>query len=183
MKGNGYATAMIGKWHLGDGAPFHPRARGFDEAVVSTSKHFGFVTTPPTPLKHGEYLADFLTDRAVDFIARHTHRPFFLYVAHLAVHAPLRAKVDHVRKFSAKGSVIGHAAAVYAAMLYGLDESVGRIMSTLKELGLDKTPSSSSRPTTAVPAVTPGPICRFAAGRACCMKAGCASPSSSGGRA
>src|SRR3954451_11937953 len=65
MKDAGYATGMFGKWHLGNNGPFHPGKRGFDEAIVSQGKHFDFVTIPPVEYPKGQYLADFLTDRAV----------------------------------------------------------------------------------------------------------------------
>src|SRR5688500_3447999 len=66
LKDAGYATAMFGKWHLGNKDEFHPSKRGFDEAIVSNGKHFNFVTDPPVEYPKGQYLADFLTDRSVD---------------------------------------------------------------------------------------------------------------------
>src|SRR5215813_2246708 len=78
LKGAGYATAMFGKWHLGDDAKHHPHKRGFDEAIVSQGRHFDFQTDPPTKACPGDYLADFLTHRAMDFIGRHKDQPFFL---------------------------------------------------------------------------------------------------------
>src|SRR5687768_7455868 len=65
LKAAGYATAMYGKWHLGQQGPHHPGKRGFDEAIVSMGKHFDFVTTPKVDYPAGTYLADYLTDRAV----------------------------------------------------------------------------------------------------------------------
>ncbi|HOW80792.1 MAG TPA: sulfatase-like hydrolase/transferase, partial [Verrucomicrobiota bacterium] len=82
LKRAGYATGMFGKWHLGDGERYHPRQRGFDEAIVSAGVHFEFTTQPPVEYPKGAYLADFLTDRAVDFIRRHKEQPFFLYLPH-----------------------------------------------------------------------------------------------------
>ena len=66
MKKAGYATGMFGKWHLGEQGEHHPGQRGFDEAIVSMGRHFDFKTNPKTDYPKGEYLADFLTDRAVD---------------------------------------------------------------------------------------------------------------------
>src|SRR5687768_4290355 len=77
LKQAGYATAMFGKWHLGDDGQHHPSKRGFDEAIVSKGRHFGFATDPRTEVPKGQYLADFLTDRAVDFIRRKKDAPFF----------------------------------------------------------------------------------------------------------
>ena len=91
LKKAGYATALFGKWHLGQKGPFHPSERGFDEAIVSMGKHFDFQTSPKVRYPQGTYLADFLTDKAVDFIRRHKEKPFFLYLAHFAVHSPFQA--------------------------------------------------------------------------------------------
>jgi len=136
LKEAGYATAIFGKWHLGNGPKFHPQSRGFDEAIVSMNKHFNFDTNPPSPTKPGEYLADFLTDRGIDFIKRHKDRPFFLYLPHFAVHVPHEAKPELIAKYNNKQPVGGHYDPVYAAMIDSLDESVGRIMRKLAELGL-----------------------------------------------
>lgn len=59
-------------------------------------RHFDFETQPKVQVKKGEYLADFLTDRAVDFIERHKETPFFLYVPHFGVHAPYEAKAEWI---------------------------------------------------------------------------------------
>ena len=74
LKSAGYATGMFGKWHLGEQGAYHPSQRGFDEAIVSMGKHFDFATNPKTDYPAGQYLADFLTDKAVDFIQRHKDR-------------------------------------------------------------------------------------------------------------
>ena len=92
LKDAGYATGMFGKWHLGNNGDYHPGKRGFDEAIVSMGAHFDFVTNPPVDYPKGQYLADFLTDKAVDFIQRHKDGPFFLYLTHFAVHSPHHAK-------------------------------------------------------------------------------------------
>ena len=136
LKDAGYATGMFGKWHLGNSPEAHPSKRGFDEAIVSMGKHFDFVTDPPVSYPKGQYLADFLTDHAVDFIKRHKDEPFFLYLPHYAVHAPIDAKPDLIAKFKDKPPVDGHNNPTYAAMIASVDESVGRVMATLDELNL-----------------------------------------------
>ncbi len=136
LKAAGYATAMFGKWHLGEKGKFHPGARGFDEAIVSMGHHFNFETDPKEPLKKGEYLADFLTEKAVDFIQRNASKPFFLYLPHFGVHAPHEAKPEWIEKFNEKPAVEGHSSPVYAAMIASVDESVGRILKRLDELKL-----------------------------------------------
>ena len=136
LKAGGYATGMFGKWHIGERGEFHPGKRGFDEAIVSAGQHFAFATNPKTEYPKGQYLADFLTDRAVDFITRHKERPFFLYLPHFGVHAPHQAKPELIEKFKTKPGVGGHNNPAYAAMIASVDESVGRVMKALDDLKL-----------------------------------------------
>jgi arylsulfatase A-like enzyme len=134
LKKAGYATGMFGKWHLGEDGAHHPGQRGFDEAIVSMGQHFDFVTHPPVEYPKGTYLADFLTDKAVDFIHRHKEGPFFLYLPHFAVHSPHEAKESLIAKFKPKPPVGGHKNPTYAAMIASVDESVGRVVALLEEL-------------------------------------------------
>ncbi len=136
LKAAGYATGLFGKWHIGQKGDYHPSQRGFDEAIVSMGKHFDFVTDPKTDYPAGQYLADFLTDKAVDFITRHKDEPFFLYLPHFGVHSPFDAKPELTAKFKPKPGVGGHNNATYAAMIYSVDESVGRVMKVLDDLKL-----------------------------------------------
>jgi len=136
LKKAGYATAMFGKWHLGQKGEYHPGQRGFDEAIESAGQHFNFETSPAVDYAKGQYLADFLTDRAVDFIQRHKEQPFFLYLPHFAVHSPHDAKPELYEKFKDKPGVGGHNNPTYAAMIYSVDESVGRVMQLLDDLKL-----------------------------------------------
>ena len=132
----GYATGLFGKWHLGSDAAHHPLAQGFDEALVSEGKHFDFKTTPPSEVPAGAYLADFLTDRAVDFIGRHREGPFLLCLHHFAVHSPHQARPDVQAAFAGRPAAGGHRSLVYAAMIASLDQSVGRVLAGLEEHGL-----------------------------------------------
>jgi arylsulfatase A-like enzyme len=136
LKRAGYATGMFGKWHIGERGAYHPSRRGFDEAIVSMGQHFDFATNPKTEYPQGQYLSDFLTDRAVDFITRHKDEPFFLYLPHFGVHSPYQAKPDLIARFKAKPGGGGHGNPTYAAMIYSVDESVGRVMQTLDDLKL-----------------------------------------------
>jgi arylsulfatase A-like enzyme len=136
LKKAGYATEMFGKWHLGNDAEHHPRKRGFDEAISSAGVHFDFKTDPTVEYPQGQYLADFLTDRAVEFIETHKGEPFFLYLPHFGVHSPHQAKKKLVERFKDKPAVGGHDDPTYAAMIASVDESVGRIMDTLEQNGL-----------------------------------------------
>ena len=95
---------------------------------------------------HADYLTDDLTDRAVDFIKRRhsdtseNKKPFFLYLAHFAVHTPFHAPKGLIPYYENKAQrgTLGHSNATYAAMVSRLDASIGRIMDTLEDLGLDK---------------------------------------------
>ncbi len=136
LKAGGYATAMFGKWHIGQKGDYLPGKRGFDEAIVSMGRHFDFPTDPKTDYPKGTYLADFLTDKAVDFITRHKDEPFFLYLPHFGVHSPHQAKEELIAKFKPKPGVGGHNSPIYAAMIASVDESVGRVMKTLDDLKL-----------------------------------------------
>jgi arylsulfatase A-like enzyme len=136
MKNAGYSTAMFGKWHLGQDEAHHPAKRGFDEAIVSMGKHFDFVTQPKVDYPKGTYLADFLTDKATDFIKRNKEKPFFLYLPHFGVHSPHEAKPDLLAKFQKLPTAGGHTNATYAAMIASVDESVGRVLTLLDELKL-----------------------------------------------
>ncbi len=132
----GYATGLFGKWHLGEDPEHHPLAQGFDEAIVSMGRHFDFKTNPKIEIPPGAYLADFLTDRAIGFIERHKDRPFLLCLHHFAVHSPYQAKDATMTRFDGKPPAGGHKSPVYAAMLSSLDDSVGRVVARLDELGL-----------------------------------------------
>jgi arylsulfatase A-like enzyme len=136
LKSAGYATGMFGKWHIGQDEAHHPSKRGFDEAIVSMGAHFDFQTNPKVEYPKGQYLADFLTDRAVDYIKRHKDHPFFLYLPHFGVHSPHHAKPELIEHFKKKPGVGGHNNPTYAAMIASVDESVGRVMATLDELKL-----------------------------------------------
>lgn len=139
LKAAGYATGMFGKWHLGESGEHHPGKRGFDEAISSAGKHFDFATNPKTDYAKGTYLADFLTDKAEDFIRRHASAgsaPFFLYLPHFGVHSPKQAKEELIARFKPKAAAGGHHDPVYAAMIASVDESVGRVMALLDELNL-----------------------------------------------
>jgi arylsulfatase A-like enzyme len=136
LKDAGYATAMFGKWHLGQKGEAHPSQRGFDEAICSAGHHINFQTDPPVEHPADQYLADFLTDKGIDFIKRNKDKPFFLYLPHFDVHSPKEAKAEVVEHFKQKPGVGGHNDPVYAAMIAAVDNSVGRIMATLDELKL-----------------------------------------------
>lgn len=137
LKTQGYSTGFYGKWQLGTEPTELPGKFGFDESIVTSEKHLGFECIPPQEVPDGTYLADFLADRALSFITRHKDQPFFLQVAHFAVHAPYEAKPELVAKFAKKAPAGGHRDAVYAAMIASLDDTVGRLVARLAELHLE----------------------------------------------
>ena len=138
MRAGGYATGYFGKWHLGNDSKHHPSAQGFEEAIVSKGKHFNFKTIPKVEVPEGIYLADFLTNKSIEFLKRHQDEPFFLELAHFAVHSPHQAKPELIARFKDKPAVGGDHDPTYAAMIASVDESVGRIVATLDKLGLSE---------------------------------------------
>ena len=143
LHARGYATASIGKWHLGDEPEYFPDRQGFDLNIAGCGRGqppsyfapYGIATITDGP--RGEYLTDRLTDEACRFITAHREQPFLLYLPHYCVHTPLQAKGPLVDHYQAKISAgLRHQNAKYAAMIKSLDESVGRIMTTLDEAGL-----------------------------------------------
>ncbi len=136
----GYHTGMYGKWHLGFDEPYLPKARGFNEAIVTRGGHFApkYRTYPKTKIPKNTYLADFLTDNAVAFIKRNHKKPFFLYLSHYAVHTPIQAKLADIKLYKNKKPVRGHHNPTYAAMVHSLDQSVKRVTKTLADLNLTK---------------------------------------------
>jgi arylsulfatase A-like enzyme len=143
LKPRGYATAAFGKWHLGLQPPFWPTSRGFDEFFgIPYSNDNGplhpvFRDLPPLPLYDGNEVverdpdqAEFtrrFTDRAVQFIERHTDRPFFLYLPHVMPHVPIFASPEWRGK-TGRG--------LYADTVAELDASVGEISAVLDRHGL-----------------------------------------------
>jgi arylsulfatase A-like enzyme len=144
----GYATAHVGKWHLGP-KPYWPENQGFDVNVGGSASgmprsHFWprWKDNPPLAGRaDGEYLTDRLTDEACAFIEAHADRPFYLNLCHYSVHLPLEAKEALVAKYEAKlksrppkpGEQNN---AVYAAMMESVDAGVGKVLDTLERCGI-----------------------------------------------
>lgn len=144
---SGYITAHFGKWHLGLQPGFGPRERGFSVAaghwktLEGPSGHFGkdFAGTLAgmENLRDDQYVADALTDAAVDFIRSRPEKPFALMLSHYAVHTPLKAKPDDIELFR-KLPASDHYNPVYAAMVKSVDDSVGRVLAALEQAGFGK---------------------------------------------
>jgi len=148
LKTRGYATAIFGKWHLGDAPKFLPTRHGFDEyfglpysndmwPLHPTNKSF-----PALPLIEGDrvinpevgqeeqaQLTTWYTERAVAFIEKHKDEPFFLYVPHSMPHVPLYVS-DKFRGKSEQG--------LYGDVIMEIDWSVGRITTALAQHGLEE---------------------------------------------
>jgi arylsulfatase A-like enzyme len=141
LKSAGYATGLVGKWHLGAAPKFHPLKRGFDE-------FFGFLGGAHTyfagesldiyrgaePVKESAYLTDAIGREAVSFIDRHKGGPFFLEVAFNAVHTPMDATDARLARFA---SISDQQRRTYAAMLSALDEAAGAVLGKIRDAGLE----------------------------------------------
>jgi arylsulfatase A-like enzyme len=150
-------SVFIGKWHIGGHGveALQPAAHGFDEVPwcldSGASLYAGRAVGNRRELSAEEskdYLTDKMTSDAVSFLDKYgaeqkkgvSQKPFFLYLCHFAVHTPLQApevSIQHFNEKPQKGT-LGHKNAIYAAMIKHLDDSVGRIMATLKAQGLDQ---------------------------------------------
>ncbi len=153
LRGEGYRTAHIGKWHLGNAAHY-PEQQGFDINIGGTlwgapqtyfypfrgNKHYGGEERYVPGLgysKPGDYLTDRLTDEALDFLGRQSSQPFCLNLWYYTVHTPVEGKPDltaYYRKKLRPG--MNHTNAGYAAMVQSMDENVGRVLRKLDETGL-----------------------------------------------
>jgi arylsulfatase A-like enzyme len=135
LKARGYATAMLGKWHLGDMPPFLPTKQGFDSWLGTPYSN----DMKPQVLMRGEQvvedpmdqdkLVDRYTEEAVKFIAANKDKPFFLYLAHNMPHRPLHV-AERFRGKSAGG--------MYGDVVESIDWSTGRVLDSLKENGVDE---------------------------------------------
>ena len=145
LKGEGYVTGLVGKWHLGFKADYAPTRRGFDEffgflggahAYLPSGRGAGGGLLRGTePVAEKEYLTDALTREAIAFIDRHQAEPFFLYLAYNAVHAPMQGSVEREARFA---DIAEPARRTFATMLAALDDGVGAVLGRLKEVGLER---------------------------------------------
>ncbi|HBN79159.1 MAG TPA: N-acetylgalactosamine 6-sulfate sulfatase [Planctomycetaceae bacterium] len=155
LKEAGYRTGHFGKWHLGLSQEHWPDKHGFDVAFhaqpspgppsyfspygvfkdgkPSGRHHVGTITDGPD----GEYITDRLTDEAIRFVEDNQNNPFFLNFWHYGVHGPWGHKEEYTRHFAEKQDPRGEQRnPIMASMLQSVDESLGRLMNRLDELGL-----------------------------------------------
>ena len=151
MKAAGYATALVGKWHLGHAEKFYPTNRGFGE-------FFGFLAgahsynagdppgqrgeQPRTAIMRGtkptqttEYLTDALGREAVAYVERHKAEPFFLYLAFNAVHTPMQAPQHYRDRFR---HIADEKRRTYAAMMSAMDDAIGAVLAKLRKENLEE---------------------------------------------
>jgi arylsulfatase A-like enzyme len=151
----GYRTGHFGKWHLGLSQEHWPDKHGFDVAFhaqpspgppsyfspygvhkdgkPSGRNHVGTITDGPD----GEYITDRLTDEAIQFVEANKERPFFLNFWHYGVHGPWGHKEEYTAEFAKKTDPRGKQRnPIMGSMLKSVDQSLGRLMDRLDELGL-----------------------------------------------
>lgn len=155
LRGHGYRTAAIGKWHLGMHPAHHPQSMGFDEYFGFLQGSFEYLPKDleqpfaryyvdpeqvgllrgrePARVKEPQYLTDLLTDEAIRFIERRGDTPFFLYLAYNAPHTPMEATKEKLEMFSHIQDPLRR---TFAAMMSSLDDGVGRIMQVLEDEGI-----------------------------------------------
>ncbi len=134
-----YRTAQIGKWHLNhagrDASAYDATKHGFDIQVGRPRGTRGYRLPAGTNSKGesgSDYLTDYLTDKAIEFIDKSKDEPFFLYFAYHVPHTPIQGREDLVAKFSKKVRTDAiHKNPTYAAMVASMDQSVGRVLERL----------------------------------------------------
>ena len=165
LRGNGYRTLMLGKWHLGEHEGQRPNDQGFDEflgfypggqlygreddpQVVNSKQDFDPIdrflwkVLPFAIRKNNEprftpaeYMTDYLSAHAANAIAANRNQPFFLYLAYNAPHTPLQATRSD---YEALPHIENHTTRVYAAMIRSLDRGVGQVLDALRDNGLEQ---------------------------------------------
>ncbi|MDP3070547.1 MAG: sulfatase-like hydrolase/transferase [Opitutaceae bacterium] len=151
LRAAGYATGLIGKWHLGFSPRHHPQSRGFDEFLGFLVGAHNFTLRRDAAPKFGTsgsqnliyrgrevqrldgFATTVFTDEAIAFADRHAATPWFLYLAYNAVHTPL--EIDPTVAARVPASVTDPARRGYLALLLGLDDSVGRLRAHLDKTG------------------------------------------------
>jgi arylsulfatase A-like enzyme len=160
LNGAGYATACLGKWHLGYRVPFIPVNQGFDTFrgfMAGGSDYHSHINRSGEPdwwkddklVPEKGYSTDLLTDHAIRFIKQNKDRPFCVYIPHQAVHFPFQGPNDEAdrviggnywskAKYGRRYDDVKDRKAAYKEMIESLDANVGRIVAVVNRLGLKK---------------------------------------------
>jgi arylsulfatase A-like enzyme len=138
LKAAGYATGIVGKWHLGAAPEMHPLKRGFDEFygfLAGAHSYFNVagILRGTEPVNELDYTTDAFGREAIAFIDRHKNNPWFLYLAFNAVHTPMHATDDRLAKFP---DIADKQRRTYDAMMLAMDENIGRVRKHLADAGL-----------------------------------------------
>jgi arylsulfatase A-like enzyme len=146
----GYATGIVGKWHLGATPSLHPMQRGFQEMFGFLGGGHDYFRANPEgetreyliplqrdgrPVVESEYLTDAFSREAAAFVRRHRSDPFFLYLAYNTPHTPQQASDKYLDRFH---HIADEKRRNYAAMVSAMDDGVGRVLSTLAELQIER---------------------------------------------
>jgi arylsulfatase A-like enzyme len=144
----GYATALVGKWHLGSTPSFHPNQRGFDYFCgMIPGNHTYFLKPENNRLERNgkpltdfssAYITTFFTDEGIRWIdSVGKDNPWFLFMSYNAPHTPMEATEEDLKLYS---QIKNKRRQTYAAMMHSLDQGVGRLTAHLREIGqLDNT--------------------------------------------
>lgn len=145
LSAHGYATVCIGKWHLGNSAAYHPTARGFHEfyGTLANTPFFHprlFIDSRKSPqvvevTDPDFYTTDAYADRAVEWLKERGDEPWLLYLPFNAQHAPLQAPQAYLDRFP---GIADEKRRTFAAMMVAMDDAVGRVLDTVKEMGQEE---------------------------------------------
>jgi arylsulfatase A-like enzyme len=140
LRSAGYRTGCFGKWHNGEQYPYTPVAQGFDEffgfCAGHTNNYFNAtLLRDHTLVSTTGFITDVITDEAIKFIKKNRDKPFFCYVPYNAPHAPYQVPDKYYDKFAQKG--FGPEVSAFYGMCENLDDNIGRLLNSLKELGID----------------------------------------------
>ena len=145
LKSQGYATACVGKWHLGSGPEYRPTKRGFDEFFGTLANTPFFHPTNFVDSRISDdvrkieddsfYTTDAYADRSVDWIEKNKAKPMFLYLPFNAQHAPLEAPKKYLDRFP---NITDEKRKLFAAMMSGMDDAIGRVLAKVREIGQEE---------------------------------------------
>lgn len=141
LRSEGYATAIIGKWHLGNLPKYRPNQRGFDEfyGTLGNTPFYhptNFIDTKTSDLiariEDPEfYTTDKYAERALDWLERNHSKPWFLYLPFNAQHAPLQAPQKYLDRFP---HIADEKRKMFAAMMVGMDDAIGRVLEKIRSI-------------------------------------------------